>query len=1047
MQKKAHYLHQRLEFLNIEPESITKDVQLKDDDGKLTPYTINHFSTHGQDIRIHYHELSGMPMFNHRKRTSSFHASSEFTEAHYRVRRHPNKVTEGSPKYIQPRGTKLRPYLNGLIQFYGEQLHTIKTVYISEGEFKAFVGCMHDVATIGAGGINAFYLAHRDKFERVIKTTFLPEIVEALNMMPNLERIILLHDSDACEGSEERRNSFFHSVRSFSYCVKEYNHQRGDIRAPHVEAEYWKNDHPTLKGLDDLLNGEPHAIDDFKGEVADFHTKHVLYTKNDRGADVIERFKMLRQWFGLRIGVHRIDFDGATFNVQRWLSESKAKLTEAVNAHDRLLIQAPTGSGKTYTFLKEILPARITANPYERIAFVVPTKALAENICATYGLPLVHGDIVGDELLWAYKSNLFVTTLDSAPKMGTVDTVVIDEAHVLTRDFRSKAKQGVEDIMNLAQKTIMLTGTPTALWKDFGYSLVKVTQECAQKRPININKLAQKQGLKNALTDIIYTASLSDKSKVSIVRHNNKTQLKNIVKMAVAGGLFKQSEIAYIDSADENKGAVYESITNKSLIPDGIRLVLMTSLMDEGVNINNENIEGVHFIQDKISGDLRDEHAIQFVSRFRKWYGCCQLYVKDDDRALLSTWHPKSYLEQKLKAANDELSAMQLRGEDKTKGENIIRTHNEKNVLQWSEIRGCWMVSQSGLITDTLTFFARRLPLTEYIKQLQSCESFTVTHCDYVEPKDLTVEAFRKDVRLNALNSRATRKKLREDFEHIIQADAVGVIASFYRFFAQPYDKRTIKNIWPDIELWEPSHTEKLKAINEIHTVYSYVYDIGRLSRNGLKLEDAVSVYLRWYNTKVSRLVYASFEFLNVIEKHKNGETISARDRQLAHRIDAIRMTLMDLKESGKSITDKQLKQRLYRKGIRVRLDDLRLWCDLVADVHGTTVNGHRGIKVAKVWDLNDYLYRFTRVQKVGYFFTDTPKNCTLKNSTKRAENQRVAEENKKANYTYPMSVNSSTETPEKTDLKRSEWKPKLSNFKSIVRGNKFDKNWWNPPR
>ena len=144
MQKKAHYLHQRLEFLNIEPESITKDVQLKDDDGKLTPYTINHFSTHGQDIRIHYHELSGMPMFNHRKRTSSFHASSEFTEAHYRVRRHPNKVTEGSPKYIQPRGTKLRPYLNGLIQFYGEQLHTIKTVYISEGEFKAFVGCMHD---------------------------------------------------------------------------------------------------------------------------------------------------------------------------------------------------------------------------------------------------------------------------------------------------------------------------------------------------------------------------------------------------------------------------------------------------------------------------------------------------------------------------------------------------------------------------------------------------------------------------------------------------------------------------------------------------------------------------------------------------------------------------------------------------------------------------------------------------------------------------------------------------------------------------------------
>ena len=181
----------------------------------------------------------------------------------------------------------------------------------------------------------------------------------------------------------------------------------------------------------------------FVSDLDDYHTKHTLYKPTDNGIETRERFRMLRQWFGLRIGVHRVDFDGATFNVQRWLSESKVKLKEAVEVHPRLLIQAPTGSGKTYTFLKEILPARITANPYERIAFVVPTKALAENICAEYNLPLVHGEIDGDELLWAYKSPLFVTTLDSAPKMGPVDTIVVDEAHVLTRDFRTKAKQGV----------------------------------------------------------------------------------------------------------------------------------------------------------------------------------------------------------------------------------------------------------------------------------------------------------------------------------------------------------------------------------------------------------------------------------------------------------------------------------------------------------------------------------------------------------------------------------------------------------------------------
>ena len=63
-------------------------------------------------------------------------------------------------------------------------MHSIKTVFLSEGEFKAFVGCMHDVPTIGAGGINAFYRTHRDKHDRVLKNEFLPEIVDALDRMP-----------------------------------------------------------------------------------------------------------------------------------------------------------------------------------------------------------------------------------------------------------------------------------------------------------------------------------------------------------------------------------------------------------------------------------------------------------------------------------------------------------------------------------------------------------------------------------------------------------------------------------------------------------------------------------------------------------------------------------------------------------------------------------------------------------------------------------------------------------------------------------------------
>jgi hypothetical protein len=74
-----------------------------------------------------------------------------------------------------------------LLEFYGRELHSIKTIYLTEGEFKAFVGCMHDVPTIGAGGIHSFSINHKNKYGQTTRNEFLPEIVEALNQLHNLE--------------------------------------------------------------------------------------------------------------------------------------------------------------------------------------------------------------------------------------------------------------------------------------------------------------------------------------------------------------------------------------------------------------------------------------------------------------------------------------------------------------------------------------------------------------------------------------------------------------------------------------------------------------------------------------------------------------------------------------------------------------------------------------------------------------------------------------------------------------------------------------------
>ena len=1029
--KAVHYLDARLEILHIPTEYRTKSVFLKDLDGKVVDYTVQHFEKRGNDIRINYHDLDGKPFVWSRKRSSSLHASGQFTQQFYRLRLSPEKVAMGSPKYIQDGGSSVLPYLNGLVQFYKSDLHCIKTVYISEGEFKAFVGCQHDIPTIGVGGIHMFSKNKKDQFGRTIKNEFLPEIIEALDRMPNLERIVLLHDSDALDGDDDRRRAFFTSLKYFNWCVKDYNDRRKVDNRGFLEAEYWHGKDPEFKGLDDLLIGRADATDDFTSGFSEYHYKHILFKHGDTGKMVHERLDHLKRWFRLNDKPFRAPFVGFNLHIQKRVSERKVEVMRLVNEHPRLLIQAPTGSGKTYTFLKEIIPARLAANLDERVAFVVPTKALAEEISAAYDLPLVHGGITGDERIMAVESRLYVTTYDSAPLLGIADTIIVDEAHTLTRDFRARAKQGLEDLMDAAERTVMLTATPTALWEHFGYKLVNIKQEDPKVREIDVNEIGPTITLRNVCADLVYAASKEDEGKVSFIRMNHKTALKTVMTEAIKSGLFHEDQVAYIDSADENKGPVYDSITSNSMVPPGTRLVLMTSLMDEGVNINNTNIARVHFLQDKISGDLRDEQAIQFVSRFRKWDGKAELYVKKDDRELGNSWDPKRYLEQQINAANAELQQMHYRGNDPRDGENFIRTHSERGLLQYSEMRGSWMVSQNGVITDTLSFFAKRLPVSEYVRQLKAFPGFKVNYNKHREGGNAEdnfqhlkeAKGFRINCKESGRVKSQDRRRLREEFDKILAHDPEGVIAAFYRHYARPFDKSTIKDIWPRVESWEPAYSKELGKINAVHTVYSYIYDLGKLYRCGIELETAVELYLNWYGTKSFKLLYAAFEFWGVMKRYKMGKKMSQRDRQLAERIDSVRVFLIEMHHKKEAFSLHEIKQLLHQRGVRVRKDDLRLWVDVLADVRETASKGKRRLVVDQIVGMDQYYTRFSGVQKVGYFLSDTPKKLHPKNGFQRRENQRFT--SKKENPIFkgvPLQIG--TEKRAKTNGKTSRKRP-----------------------
>ena len=279
-------------------------------------------------------------------------------------------------------------------------------------------------------------------------------------------------------------------------------------------------------------------------------------------------------------------------------------------------------------------------------------------------------------------------------------------------------------------------------------------------------------------------------------------------------------------------------------------------------------------------------------------------------------------------------------------------------------------------------------------------------------------DKFTKECKQKHQVTREQRNNLREQFEHLIQQNPQGVISAFYRFYALPYDKRTIKKHWPHVESWLPVHVDEIGQINKVHTVYSYLYDIGKLCSFGISLDNSVQLYRKWYGTKVFKLMFASFELAHVMNKHQKNQNISSRDRQLALRIDSVRIELLKLKSEGKAVTIGELKYLLSQRDVRVRIDDLKLWVDMLGEVRGVIHNGKRKFKVNNVFSPGEFLPRFLGCKSVGFFIASQPKTCTQKYARNHTEKQTLTSKRQKVIFTYPMRANKSEKTTLKTPPK-----------------------------
>ncbi|MEM6261111.1 MAG: DUF5906 domain-containing protein [Bacteroidota bacterium] len=227
------YYRDRMAQLGITPE--LNQVTIADDSpaGKHIAQCFSEDRRTGE-ILIHYFNLLG---------EVEYYESGKWRKATpYRVKR--LRTPKGDKKYQHPSGTATRLYLTpSIIQAYQEAT-PLNTLFVTEGQFKAFKGHLHQLPIVGISGIWGFRKAQQNRFKDALL-----ELIKTCQV----RNLVLLFDADCRDlrpkpdqDLARRLQSFYGAARAFRECAKPYE----------LDA-YLAWIHPTLspeppKGLDDL---------------------------------------------------------------------------------------------------------------------------------------------------------------------------------------------------------------------------------------------------------------------------------------------------------------------------------------------------------------------------------------------------------------------------------------------------------------------------------------------------------------------------------------------------------------------------------------------------------------------------------------------------------------------------------------------------------------------------------------------------------------------------------------------------------------------------
>lgn len=289
------------------------------------------------------------------------------------------------------------------------------------------------------------------------------------------------------------------------------------------------------------------------------------------------------------------------------LTDYSKEIVQAIHENKELLLVSPTGTGKTHFTSKEL----IKHFAGYQIAIFVPLTSIAKQL-ENDKIPTIYDGSNYIELNNAVSSPVFAGTYNSAIELNLHSwnpekplILIVDEYHSLINsiDYRSNPVQAVQNLSKKAAKIVYLTATPPPITT--GAQRIQFTKTTPAKKTIVINP----NGIDiDSLTDLIQ----ANPQVKHLVRVESKAKIKSIQRELTKSGI--KTAAVYNGSKDSE---VLDYINKNSAINKDLQVILCTSKLETGVNINNSGNWIVHFLAKETKPEPEPDNFIQFYSRLR----------------------------------------------------------------------------------------------------------------------------------------------------------------------------------------------------------------------------------------------------------------------------------------------------------------------------------------------------------------------------------------------------------------------------------------------